>query len=88
MEIIAILALGVLAGQVASMLYGGYSLGALGNGIAGATSSLFLGNYLSVMFGMPSLAGMFVGGTLGAIVILVVFSAAESLKAKKTRHLF
>jgi uncharacterized membrane protein YeaQ/YmgE (transglycosylase-associated protein family) len=88
MEYITLVALGILAGQVASMLYGGYSLGALGNGIAGLTGALFTGKYFVAIFGMPEFAGMFVGGVLGAFVILVVFSAGESLRTNKKHHLF
>ncbi|MEQ1536668.1 MAG: hypothetical protein ABL923_12415 [Burkholderiaceae bacterium] len=88
MEYIALLALGVLAGQVASLLNGGYSLGALGNGIAGLTGALFTGKYLAEVFGMSELAGMFSGGVLGAFVILAVFSAGESLRNSKKHHLF
>jgi uncharacterized membrane protein YeaQ/YmgE (transglycosylase-associated protein family) len=88
MEYIALLALGVLAGQVASILCGGYSLGALGNGIAGLTGALFTGNYIATIFGISQFAGMFAGGFLGAFIILVAFSAAESLGKSKKRHLF
>ncbi len=88
MEYITLLALCILAGKLASLLYGGYSLGALGNGIAGLTGALFTGKYLAAMFGMPEFAGMFVGGVLGAFVILVVFNAGESLRTNKKRHLF
>ncbi len=86
MEIFALLALGVLAGQLASMLNGGYSLGAVGNGIAGITGALFIGKYLSLIFGMSTYIGMFAGGALGAFVILAVFSAAESLTGRKKSH--
>ena len=88
MEYIALLALGILAGQVASLLYGGYSLGALGNGFAGLAGALFTGKYLAAIFEIPEFAGMFVGGVLGALLILAVFSAGESLRANKKRHLF
>jgi uncharacterized membrane protein YeaQ/YmgE (transglycosylase-associated protein family) len=88
MDYIALLALGVLSGQVASLLFGGYSLGALGNGVAGLTGSFFTGKYFTDIFGMPELAGAFVGGVLGAFVILAIFSAGESLRTKKKRHLF
>jgi uncharacterized membrane protein YeaQ/YmgE (transglycosylase-associated protein family) len=88
MEYIALLALGVLAGQVASLLYGGYSLGAFGNGIAGLTGALFTGKYVAAVFGMSEFAGMFVGGVLSTVVILAVFSAGEYLRASKKKHLF
>lgn len=88
MEYIALLALGILAGQVASLLCGGYSMGALGNGIAGLTGALFTGKYIATVFAISQFAGMFAGGLLGAFVILVVFSAAESMgKPKKNRLL-
>lgn len=85
MEFIAILALGILAGQVASTLFGGYSLGGLGNGIAGITGALFLGKYLATIFGISVYLGMFAGGVVGALFILLVFSAGESLISKKKR---
>ena len=84
MEIISILTIGILSGLAASTLCG-YSLGVLGNGISGATGALFLGKYLAVLFGMSSYAGMFAGGAIGALVVLVVFNTAESLMAKKKR---
>jgi uncharacterized membrane protein YeaQ/YmgE (transglycosylase-associated protein family) len=85
MELIVILAIGILSGQLASFVYGGYSLGALGNGIAGITGALFLDKYFTLLFGMSSYLGMFAGGAAGAIFILAVFSAGESLIGKKKR---
>jgi uncharacterized membrane protein YeaQ/YmgE (transglycosylase-associated protein family) len=88
MEIFALLALGILAGQLASLLNGGYSLGAVGNGIAGITGALFIGKYASLMFGMSEYVGMFAGGALGAFVILAAFSMGESLASNKKSRLF
>jgi uncharacterized membrane protein YeaQ/YmgE (transglycosylase-associated protein family) len=85
MELLAFLAIGVLSGQGASMLYNGYSLGALGNGLAGLTGAFFIGKYMTLLFGFSTYAGMFAGGLLGAIVILAVFSAAEALTRKNKR---
>jgi uncharacterized membrane protein YeaQ/YmgE (transglycosylase-associated protein family) len=85
MEFIATLALGVISGQIASTLLGGYSLRALGNAVAGVTGTLFLGKYLAVVFGINTYLGMFAGGMLGTLLILIVFSAAESLLSKKKR---
>jgi uncharacterized membrane protein YeaQ/YmgE (transglycosylase-associated protein family) len=85
MEFIAILALGILSGQIASTLYGGYSLGALGNAIAGVTGALLLGKLLSSVLGISAYLAMFAGGTVGTLLILIVFSAAESLMSKKKR---
>jgi uncharacterized membrane protein YeaQ/YmgE (transglycosylase-associated protein family) len=83
MELIVTLAIGILAGQLASFVYGGYSLGAFGNGIAGLTGALFLGHYFTLLFGMSSYLGMFAGGAAGAIFILAVFSAVEAMSSKK-----
>lgn len=85
MELIALLVIGIFSGQIASLCYGGYSLGAIGNSIAGLTGALFLGKYLSPLFAIPLEAGMFAGGILGALVILAVFSAGESMSRKKNR---
>jgi uncharacterized membrane protein YeaQ/YmgE (transglycosylase-associated protein family) len=85
MELLALLAAGIISGHIASLLYGGYSLGALGNSIAGLTGAIFLGKHLSLMFDLSQYLGMFAGGALGAFVILAVFSAGESFAAKKTR---
>jgi uncharacterized membrane protein YeaQ/YmgE (transglycosylase-associated protein family) len=85
MEFIAVLALGILSGQIASTLLGSYSLGSIGNGIAGITGALILGKYLTSIFGMPVYLGMFAGGTVGTLLILIVFSIAESLFSKKNR---
>jgi uncharacterized membrane protein YeaQ/YmgE (transglycosylase-associated protein family) len=82
-ELITTLAIGILAGQLASFMYGGYSIGAIGNGIAGITGAMFTGKYLATVFGISQFAGMFLGGLVGAFVILVVFSAAEALFSKK-----
>jgi hypothetical protein len=84
MDLLALLTIGVLAGQAAAVL-SGYSLGAIGNGIAGLTGALFLGKYLAVVFGINTYLGMFAGGMLGTLLILIVFSAAESLLSKKKR---
>ena len=88
MEIFALLVLGILAGQLASLINGGYSLGAVGNGIAGITGALFIGKYISLIFGMSTYVGMFAGGVLGAFVILAVFSAGEALTSRKKSRLF
>ena len=85
MELTTLLVFGIITGQIASVFCGGYSLGAIGNSIAGLTGALFLGKYLSPLFGMPLEAGMLAGGLLGAFVILVVFSAGESMTRKKNR---
>ena len=85
MELIALLVVGIFSGQIASICCGGYSLGAIGNSIAGLTGALFLGKFLSPLLGIPVEAGMFVGGIGGALVILAVFSAAESMTRKKSR---
>jgi uncharacterized membrane protein YeaQ/YmgE (transglycosylase-associated protein family) len=85
MELIALFVIGIFSGQIASLCYGGYSLGAIGNSIAGLTGALFLGKYLSPLFGIPLEAGMLAGGILGAFVILAVFNAGESMTRKKNR---
>jgi uncharacterized membrane protein YeaQ/YmgE (transglycosylase-associated protein family) len=77
-----------LAGQMASLVYGGYSLGAIGNSLAGITGALFLAKYMTLLFGMSAYFAMFAGGALGALVILAVFSAAESLTSNKKSRLF
>ena len=85
MEFITLMVAGIITGQIASMFCGGYSLGTIGNSIAGLTGALFLGKYLAPVFDMPLEAGMFAGGLLGASVILMVFSAGESMTRKKSR---
>jgi len=87
MELFALLALGVLAGQLASLIYGGYSLGTVGNSIAGITGALFLGKYITLLFGMSTYFGSFAGGVIGAFVILAVFSVGESLTSGKKSRL-
>jgi hypothetical protein len=44
---------------------------------------LFLGKYLAAIFGASVYLGMFAGGVVGALFILLVFSAGESLISKK-----
>jgi uncharacterized membrane protein YeaQ/YmgE (transglycosylase-associated protein family) len=60
-------------------------LGALGNGIAGLTGAFFIGKYMTLLFGLSKLLGFFAGGFVGALAILIVFSAFESLTRKKSR---
>lgn len=88
MELIALLVVGIFSGQIASILFGGYSLGAIGNSIAGITGALFLGRYISPLFSIPVEAGLFAGGIAGALVILAVFNAGESMTQKKSSKLF
>lgn len=85
MEYIALLVIGIFSGRVASMM-SGYSMGAFGNSIAGLTGAAFTSKYLAMMMGMSNTVGMLVGGVLGAIVILLVFNAAESLFSTKKNH--
>ena len=87
MNILTLLTIGVLSGQAASLLNGGYSLGALGNSIAGITGALFLGKTISLLFGLSSTEAMVAGGLGGALVILLVFKAAESLITVKKNRL-
>jgi uncharacterized membrane protein YeaQ/YmgE (transglycosylase-associated protein family) len=61
----------------------GYSMGAFGNSIAGLTGAAFTSKYLAALLGMTNIVGMLVGGVLGAAVILLVFSAAESIFSVK-----
>jgi uncharacterized membrane protein YeaQ/YmgE (transglycosylase-associated protein family) len=84
MEILALLALGIVAGQIASIV-GTYNLGFFGNAIAGVTGALFIGNYATTIFGISPYLGMFAGGFVGAFVILAVFSAGEAMSGKKKR---
>jgi uncharacterized membrane protein YeaQ/YmgE (transglycosylase-associated protein family) len=88
MDLLTLLTIGVLSGQAASLLSGGYSLGALGNSIAGITGALFLGKTISLIFGLSSNEAMVAGGLGGALVILLVFKAAESLTTVKKNRLF
>jgi uncharacterized membrane protein YeaQ/YmgE (transglycosylase-associated protein family) len=83
MDLIALLTLGILSGQIASLAYSGYSLGVVGNSIAGLTGAIFLNKYLIIIFGMSAYSSMFVAGVLGALFILVLFSAFEFLFAKR-----
>lgn len=85
MEYIALLIIGILSGRVASMM-SGYSMGAFGNSIAGLTGAAFTSKYLATMMGISNTVGMLVGGVLGAVVILLVFNAVESLFSSKKNH--
>jgi uncharacterized membrane protein YeaQ/YmgE (transglycosylase-associated protein family) len=84
MDLLTLLTIGVLTGLAASLLIG-YSLGALGNSIAGVAGALYWGKYLSAVFAVSTTAGLFAGGLLGAAVILAVFSAGEYFTRKKHR---
>ncbi len=84
MEIFAVLVAGIVAGNVAALFLGGYSLGAIGNSIAGLTGSFFLSTYMSLLFGLSKYPSHVCAGVVGALIILVVFRIAESALGKKT----
>jgi hypothetical protein len=84
MDLLALITISVLAGQGAAVL-NGYSLGAIGNSVAGLTGTLFLGKYGVLLFGLPEHLAMIAGASAGALVILAVFSAGESFTRKKHR---
>lgn len=88
MEILAVIIAGIVAGNIAALPMGGYSLGAVGNSIAGMTGVLFLSNYLGVMFSLDTYPSMLVSGLAGALFILLVFKMAESLRSQKRNRLF
>ena len=85
MELFAVLVAGIAAGNVAALFLGGYSLGAIGNSIAGLTGSFFLSTYMSQLFGLSKYSSHVCAGVVGALIILVVFRMAESAIAKKSR---
>jgi uncharacterized membrane protein YeaQ/YmgE (transglycosylase-associated protein family) len=82
MDILALLTIGILAGLAASLL-SGYSLGAIGNSIAGLTGTFFLSDYVAVLFGISESPAMFAGGLAGAVLILAVIHAGEALTGAK-----
>jgi uncharacterized membrane protein YeaQ/YmgE (transglycosylase-associated protein family) len=84
MDLLALLTIGILAGQAASLL-SGYSLGAIGNSIAGLTGTFFLSEYVGVLFSISESLAMFAGGLAGAVVILAAFHAAEAFTGAKHR---
>lgn len=85
MEIFAVLVAGIVAGNVAALFLGGYSLGAIGNSIAGMTGSFFLSDYMISLFGLSKYSSHVCAGIVGALIILVVFRMAESAVGKLTR---
>ncbi len=86
MDLLTLLTIGVFTGLVSALLIG-YSLGALGNSIAGVAGALYWGKYLSAVLDVSATAGLIAGGILGAAVILAIFSAGEYFNRKKD-HLF
>ncbi len=88
MEILAVIVAGIVAGNIAALLIGGYSLGAIGNSVAGMTGALFLSKYLGTMFSLSTYPSMLVSGLVGALFILIVFKMAESLRSQKRNRLF
>lgn len=87
MDTLSILLIGLSAGFLASLLLGNYSLGLIGNCLAGASSALFLGDAASLLLGLPKHPGQFVAGVLGAAVIMIIFRMVEALFGKKTKLL-
>ncbi len=88
MEIFAVIVAGIVAGNIAALMIGGYSLGAIGNSIAGITGALFLSKYLGAMFSLSTYPSMLASGLVGALFILFVFKLAEALKPQKISRLF
>jgi hypothetical protein len=84
MELLTLITIGILSGQAAAV-FSSYSLGAIGNSIAGLTGTLLLSKYIVLLFGLSEHMAMIAGGIAGALVILAVFDAAESLSHKKHR---
>ena len=82
MDLLALITIGILTGQVAAV-FNSYSLGAIGNSIAGLTGALFLAKYAALLFDLSEHLAMLAGGFAGALVILAVFNAAESFTHKK-----
>ncbi len=87
MAALPILLMGVFAGFLASLLLGNYSLGLIGNSLAGLSGALFLGDSVSLMFGLPKYPGHFVAGAIGAVAILIIFRLAEAVVSKKSKLL-
>jgi uncharacterized membrane protein YeaQ/YmgE (transglycosylase-associated protein family) len=86
MDLLALITIGILAGQAAAV-FSSYSLGAIGNSIAGLTGTLLISKYVVLLFGLSEHMAQVAGGFAGALVILAVFDAAESFSHKK-HHLF
>ena len=84
MELLAVLVASIVAGNVAALFLGGYSLGAIGNSIAGLTGSFFLSTYKSQLFGLSKYPSHVCAGVVGTLVILLVFRMAESAVGKKS----
>jgi hypothetical protein len=84
MDLLTLLTIGILSGQAAALL-SGYSLGAIGNSIAGLTGTLFLGEYIALLFGLSEPLGMFAGGIAGSVLILAAFNAGEAFTGAKHR---
>lgn len=82
MDLLALLTIGILAGQTASLL-SGYSLGAIGNSISGLTGIFFLSDYVAVLFGISESPAMFAGGLAGAVFISAAFHAGEAFTGAK-----
>jgi uncharacterized membrane protein YeaQ/YmgE (transglycosylase-associated protein family) len=84
MDLLALITIGILAGQAAAV-FSSYSLGPIGNSIAGLTGTLLISKYVVLLFGLSEHMAQVAGGFAGALVILAVFDAAESFSHKKHR---
>jgi hypothetical protein len=84
MELFALFTIGILSSQAASLFSEEYTLGTLGDGIAGIAGAFFLGNVVSVVIGIPIYLGMFIGGVAATVLAWSVLGAAESLAQRHT----
>jgi len=54
MELLTLITIGILSGQAAAV-FSSYSLGAIGNSIAGLTGTLLLSKYIVLLFGSQNI---------------------------------
>jgi uncharacterized membrane protein YeaQ/YmgE (transglycosylase-associated protein family) len=87
MDILSALIASILAGNVAVLFTGGYSLGLIGNTCSGLVGGYFLSSYVGLLFHMGTYPSQLCASFASALFILLACKFFEPLVAKKTRIL-
>jgi uncharacterized membrane protein YeaQ/YmgE (transglycosylase-associated protein family) len=70
--VIIMLAIGAIAGCVATVAFSGFGFGLIRNIIVGILGAIVAGFFLSGVIPVPGLPGQMITATIGAIILLLV----------------